>query len=65
MRKFEDKIIQEIFKNINYVFIGVEVDVKSKETSLINKIIARGSYKTISGDKNDKGDGLVPLSSYL
>ena len=66
LRKFVDeKYPGNFFKNINYVSVGCEVEIKSKQISLITKIIARGSYKSISGDKNDKGDGLVPLSSSL
>ena len=64
LRKFVDeKYPGNFFKNINYVSVGGEVEIKSKEISLITKIIARGSYKSISGDKNADGDGLVPLSS--
>ena len=66
LRKFVDeKYPGNFFKNINYVSVGGEVVIKSKQTSLITKIIARGSYKSISGDKNASGDGLVPLSSSL
>ena len=66
LRKFVDeKYPGNFFNNINYVSIGGEVEIKSKQTSLINKIIARGSYKSISGDKDASGDGLVPLSSSL
>ena len=32
---------------------------------MITKIFARSSYKSISGNSNCKGDGLVPLSSSL
>ena len=59
------KNILDIFLNINYVSIGGEVEIRSKQTSLITEIIARGSYKSISGDKNANGDGLVPLSSSI
>ena len=53
LRKFVDeKYPGNFFKNINYVSVGGEVEIKSKQTSLITKIIARGSYKSISGDKN-------------
>jgi len=66
LRKFVDeKYPGNFFKNINYVSVGGEVEIKSKQTSLITKLIARGSYKSISGDKNANGDGLVPLSSSL
>ena len=66
LRKFVDeKYPGNFFKNINYVSVGGDVEIKSKQISLITKIIARGSYKSISGDKNANGDGLVPLSSSL
>ena len=66
LRKFVDEEYPgNFFKNINYVSIGGEVEINSKKTSLITKLIAKGSYKSISGDKNAIGDGLVPLSSSL
>ena len=66
LRKFVDeKYPGNFFKNINYVSIGGEVEINSRETSLLTKLIARNSYKSISGDKNETGDGLVPLSSSL
>jgi len=66
LRKFVDeKYPGNFFKNINYVSIGGKVKINSKKTSFITKLIARGSYKSISGDKNANGDGLVPLSSSL
>jgi len=53
LRKFVDeKYPGNFFKNINYVSFGGEVKIKSKQISLITKIIARGSYKSISRDKN-------------
>jgi len=66
LRKFVDeKYPGNFFKNINYVSVGGQVEIKSKQTSLITKIIARGSYKSICGEKDANGDGLVPLSSSL
>ena len=66
MRRFVDeKYPGNFFKNINYVSIGGEVEINSKKTSLLTKLIARNSYQSISGDKNESGDGLVPLSSSL
>ena len=66
LRKFVDeKYPGNFYKNINYVSIGGKVEIKAKQTSLITKLIARGSYKSISGDENANGDGLVPLSSSL
>ena len=66
LRKFVDeKYPGNFFTNINYVSIGGEVEINSLETSLITKLIARSSYKSISGNQNSTGDGLVPLSSSL
>ena len=66
LRKFVDeKYPGSFFKNINYVSIGGQVEINSKQTSLLTKLVARNSYKSISGDKNESGDGLVPLSSSL
>jgi len=66
LRKFVDERYPgNFFKNINYVSIGGEVKINSKQTSILTKLIARNSYKSISGDKNESGDGLVPLSSSL
>ena len=66
LREFvNEKYPGNFFKNINYVSIGGKVEINSEETSFITKIIARDSYKSISGDKNAIGDGLVPLSASL
>jgi len=66
LRKFVDeKYPGNFFKNINYVSIGGTVEINSKQTTLLTKIIAKNSYKSISGNKNERGDGLVPLSSSL
>ena len=66
LRRFVDETYPaNFFKNINYVSIGGKVEIKSKQTSLFTKLVARNSYKSISGDKNESGDGLVPLSSSL
>ena len=66
LRRFVDeKYPGNFFQNINYVSIGGEVSINSNQTSILTKIIARNSYKSISGDKNESGDGLVPLSSSL
>ena len=66
LRRFVDeKYPGNFFKNINYVSIGGEVEINSTQTSLLTKLIARDSYKSISGDKNEQGDGLVPLTSSL
>ena len=66
LRRFVDeKYPGNFFKNINYVSIGGKVEINSKQTSLLTKLVARNSYKSISGDKNESGDGLVPLSSSL
>jgi len=66
LRKFVDeKYPGNFFKNVNYVSIGGKVEINSKQTSLLTKLLAKKSYKSISGDKNESGDGLVPLSSSL
>ncbi len=66
LRKFVDvKYPGNFFKNINYVSIGGKVEINSPQTSLVTKLIAKNSYKSISGDKNASGDGLVPLPSSL
>ena len=66
LRRFVDeKYPGNFFKNINYVSIGGKVELNSKQTSLLTKLFARNSYQSISGDKNESGDGLVPLSSSL
>ena len=66
LRKFVDeKYPGNFFKNINYISIGGKIEINTKQTSILTKLIARDSYKSISGDKNAKGDGLVPLSSSL
>ena len=66
LRRFVDeKYPSNFFQNINYVSVGGEVEINSKNTSVITKLFARTSYKSISGDKNETGDGLVPLSSSL
>ena len=66
LRRFVDeKYPGSFFQNINYVSIGGEVEINSKQTSILTKLTAKVSYKSISGDKNESGDGLVPLSSSL
>ena len=66
MRKFVDeKYPGDFFKNINYVSIGGAIEINTKQTSILTKLIARDSYKSISGDRTATGDGLVPLSSSL
>ena len=66
LRKFVDeKYPGNFFKNINYVSVGGEIEINTKQTSILTKLIARDSYKSISGDRTATGDGLVPLSSSL
>jgi len=66
LRRFvEEKYPGNFFQNINYVSIGGDVEINSNHTSILTKLIANVSYKSISGDKNASGDGLVPLSSSL
>ena len=66
LRRFVDeKYPGNFFKNINYISIGGAVNINSKQTSILTKLIARNSYRSISGDESEIGDGLVPLSSSL
>ena len=66
LRRFVDeKYPGNFFQNINYVSIGGKVEINSSHTSILTKLTANISYKSISGDKNASGDGLVPLSSSL
>ena len=66
LRKYVDENYPgKFFKNINYISVGGTVDINSKEASLFTKIFAKNSYKSISGKKNELGDGLVPLSSSI
>ena len=66
LRKFVDKKFPEnFFKNVNYISIGGELKVNSSDSSLLTKLFAKSSYKSISGEKASTGDGLVPLSSSL
>lgn len=66
LRKLVDKKYPgNFFKNINYVSVGGSIEVNSQETYCITKLLAKFSYKSISGENNAKGDGLVPLSSSL
>ena len=66
LRSFVDqKYPGNFFKNVNYISIGGDVEINSNHTSILTKLIANVSYKSISGDKNASGDGLVPLSSSL
>jgi len=59
------KYPKNFFKDVNYVSIGGEVEINSPKTSLLTKIIAKDSYKSICGNRSVNGDGLVPLSSSL
>ena len=66
LRKYVDeKYPGNFFKNINYISVGGKVDINSKGASLLTKLFAKNSYKSISGKKNEFGDGLVPLSSSI
>jgi len=66
LRRFVDeKYPGSFFQDVNYVSIGGKVEINSKQTSILTKLIAKDSYKSISGDKDENGDGLVPLSSSL
>ena len=66
LRKFVDQEYPgSFFKQVNYISIGGTVDIHSKQSYLLTKLLARRSYKSISGNFNSEGDGLVPLSSSL
>ena len=66
LRKFVDKEYPgNFFKDVNYISVGGTVDIRSKDASLITKVLASRSYESISGECNCEGDGLVPLSSSL
>ncbi len=66
LRKLVDeKFPENFFKNVNYVSIGGELEVNSSDSSLITKLFAKNSYKSISGEQTSIGDGLVPLSASL
>ena len=66
LRRFVDeKYPGNFFQNINYVSIGGKVKINSKQTSILTKLVASYSYKSMSGDNKASGDGLVPLSSSL
>ena len=66
LRRFVDNEYPgNFFKEVNYISVGGKIKLNSKKTSLITKVIAEKSYKSISGSKCSDGDGLVPLSSSL
>jgi len=66
LRKFvNEEYPGNYFNEVNYISVGGAVDIRSKQTYLLTKCIARSSYYLISGNFNDEGDGLVPLSSSL
>ena len=51
--------------NVKYISIAGLLDLNSNKASLLSKITAASSYKSISGNSNDSGDGIVPLQSAL
>ena len=66
LRKFVDQEYPgSFFKQVNYISIGGRVNIQSPQSYLLTKLLARRSYKSISGNSNSEGDGLVPLSSSL
>lgn len=66
LRKFvNNKYPGNFFKEVNYVSVGGDIDIESDQTFLLTKIFANKFYESISGVKNNAGDGLVPLSSSL
>ena len=66
LRKFVDKEYPgSFFKEVKYTSVGGKVDLRSREAYYLTKVLARRSYKSITGSPNCEGDGLVPLSSSL
>ena len=66
LRRYVDqKYPGNFYKNINYISIGGALKIKSKNTTLLTKYLAKKFYKSISGNANEDGDGLVPVSSSL
>tara|TARA_Y100000589_G_scaffold74994_1_gene68501 strand:- start:6006 stop:6749 length:744 start_codon:yes stop_codon:yes gene_type:complete len=66
LRKFvNEKYPGCFFNEVNYISVGGKVDIKSKNSYFITKMLARRSYESISGVSKCEGDGLVPLSSSL
>ena len=53
------------YKNVIYTSVGGTLDLNSNNARLFTKLTAKNSYKSITGQKDETGDGLVPLSSSL
>ncbi len=51
--------------HVDYVSIAGSLSLNERSASSLAKRIARSSYQQISGDPEDNGDGLVPVSSAL
>lgn len=64
-RYVDEKYPGNFFKEVNYVSVGGKVKINSHQSTLITKLLAKRFYKSISGDENELGDGLVPLSASL
>ena len=52
-------------KDVSYVSIAGNLSIDSKDIKKITKRIASSSYLSINGNKDSKGDGLVPLESAM
>ena len=66
LRKFVDQQYPgNFFKEVNYVSIGGKLGINSDRTTLITKLLAKKFYTSISGNPEEDGDGLVPLSASL
>ena len=66
LRKFVDeKYPGNFFNEVNYISVGGRVKLDSVETRMFTRVLAKNFYKSISGIKEEDGDGLVPLSSSI
>ena len=50
---------------VDYVAIAAELDLESANASSFSRRSAKGSYRSIAGSTNVRGDGLVPVDSAL
>lgn len=50
---------------VDYVAVAGELDLNGPLASAFSRRSARGSYRSISGDPQVRGDGLVPVQSAL
>ena len=50
---------------VDYVAIAAELDLESANASSFSRRSAKGSYRSLAGSTNVRGDGLVPVDSAL